>query len=78
MKSGKGFVRLIGKYSYIIVFALIFVVYVITSSGLTWGGMMNIFRHSAVVGIIASRVRLTCPWDPCWRWTQAFPSSYLI
>ena len=60
MKSGKGFVRLIGKYSYIIVFALIFVVYVITSSGLTWGGMMNIFRHSAVVGIIALGMGLIC------------------
>ena len=50
----------ISKYSYVIVFLLIFAVYVITSNGLTWAGMMNIFRHSAVVGIIAFGMGLIC------------------
>ena len=45
--------KTLGKYSFVIVFILIFLVYMISSSGLTWGGVMNIFRHSAVVGIMA-------------------------
>lgn len=52
--------KLIAKYSYIIVFLLIFAVYMVTSSGLTWAGMMNIFRHSAVVGIIAFGMGMIC------------------
>lgn len=49
-----------GKYSFILVFFLIFLIYVITCSGLTWGGVMNIFRHSAVVGIIGIGMGLVC------------------
>lgn len=60
MNSGKGFLRTLGRYSYVVVFALIFLVYMWASSGLTWGGMMNIFRHSAVVGIIALGMGLIC------------------
>ena len=49
-----------GEYSYIIVFVLIFLVYALTSNGLTWSGTMNIFRHSAVVGIIGLGMGLIC------------------
>ena len=42
----------LGENSYIIVFVAIFIVYALTTNGLTWSGMMNVFRHSAVIGII--------------------------
>ena len=38
----------LGENSYIIVFVAIFIVYALTTNGLTWSGMMNVFRHSAV------------------------------
>lgn len=56
----KNIMKQIGKYSYVIVFLLIFLVYVMTSDGLTWLGVMNIFRHSAIVGIIAFGMGLVC------------------
>ena len=59
-KPGSPLLKLAGKYSFIIVFVLIFLIYVISSSGLTWAGAMNIFRHSAVVGIIAIGMGLIC------------------
>lgn len=52
--------KLIGQYSFIAVFIAIFVVYALTSSKLTWSGVMNIFRHSAVVGILALGMGLVC------------------
>lgn len=52
--------RLAGHYSFILVFVVIFLVYVMTSNGLTWSGMMNIFRHSAVIGIISIGMGLVC------------------
>ncbi|MEY8354033.1 ABC transporter permease [Lachnospiraceae bacterium 54-53] len=52
--------RWCGEYSFIIVFVLIFMVYALTSSGLTWSGTMNIFRHSAIVGIIGLGMGLVC------------------
>ncbi|MFV0364543.1 MAG: ABC transporter permease [Suipraeoptans sp.] len=45
--------KIMGEFSFIIVFLVIFVIYAITCNGLTWGGMMNIFRHSAVIGVMA-------------------------
>ena len=45
---------LIGNYSFILIFAAIFIGYLIINQGATtWSGVMNILRHSAVVGIIA-------------------------
>ena len=45
---------LIGNYSFVLIFAAIFVGYLIINQGATtWSGVMNILRHSAVVGIIA-------------------------
>lgn len=52
--------KFIGEYSFIFVFIAIFIVYAIASHGLTWNGMMNIFRHSAVIGTIAIGMGLVC------------------
>lgn len=50
--TSAGIMSFCGEYSYILVFIAIFIVYALTSSGLTWSGVMNVFRHSAVIGII--------------------------
>lgn len=50
----------LGNNSFIIVFVAIFIVYAFTTNGLTWSGMMNVFRHSAVVGIIGLGMGLIC------------------
>lgn len=47
-------------YSFIFVFICIFVVYALTSQGLTWSAAMNIFRHSAVIGLISLGMGLVC------------------
>lgn len=52
--------RLWSQYSFIFVFVAVFSVYALTSSGLTWSGVMNIFRHSAVIGILALGMGLVC------------------
>lgn len=49
-----------GEYSYILVFVGIFIVYALTSNGLTLSGVMNVFRHSAVIGIIGIGMGLIC------------------
>lgn len=49
-----------GEYSYIWVFLAIFAIYALVSSGLTWSGVMNVFRHSAVIGIIGIGMGLVC------------------
>ena len=54
------FGRMISQYSFIIVFIAIFAVYAVVSSGLTWNGMMNILRHSAVIGIIGIGMGMVC------------------
>ncbi|MGN1167098.1 MAG: ABC transporter permease [Lachnospiraceae bacterium] len=56
----EGLYKIWSKYSFIFVFFAIFVVYMITSKGLTWGGVMNVLRHSAVIGIIALGMGLVC------------------
>lgn len=51
----------ISQYSYIIVFIAIFALYALTSrGGLTWSGVMNIFRHSTIIGIIGIGMGLVC------------------
>lgn len=52
--------RLAGQYSYILVFVAVFLVWALTSSSLTWSGVMNIFRHSAVIGVLALGMGLVC------------------
>ena len=39
-------------YSFIFIFAVIFVVFLICNGGATWNGIMNILRHSSIVGIL--------------------------
>lgn len=53
-------VKTVGQYSFIVVFIAIFIVYVIVSKGLTMSGVMNVFRHSAVIGIIGFGMGLVC------------------
>lgn len=48
------------KYSYVIVFCVILAVYAFASNGLTVGALMNVFRHSAVIGTIAIGMGLVC------------------
>lgn len=46
--------RVLGNYSFILIFFAILAVYLIINAGATtWSGVMNILRHSTVVGIIA-------------------------
>lgn len=67
--------RIWSQYSYVFVFLVIFLVYALTSNGLTWNGIMNIFRHSAVVGVIGLGMGLICltgksicRWVLCLQW----------
>lgn len=48
------------KYSFVLVFLVIFIVYALVSNGLTWDGMMNVFRHSAVIGVMAIGMGIIC------------------
>ena len=52
--------KLWSQYSFVFVLIAIFVVYALTSTKLTWSGVMNIFRHSAVIGILALGMGLIC------------------
>lgn len=52
--------KLWSHYTYIFVFFIIFLVYTMTSNGLTWSGVMNIFRHSAIIGVISVGMGLIC------------------
>lgn len=49
----KKFTKFCASYSFILIFIAIFIIYMISSSGLTWNGIMNILRHSGVIGIVA-------------------------
>ena len=49
----KNLAKIWSGYSFIFIFAVIFLAYVFVSSSLTWVGVTNILRHSAVIGIIA-------------------------
>ncbi len=64
MNTGKTKSNMLGKvwrdYSFIFVFLIIFLVYAMTSSAFTWSATMNIFRHSAVIGIVALGMGLVC------------------
>ncbi|EOQ40083.1 ABC transporter permease [Butyricicoccus pullicaecorum] len=52
--------KLLAQYHYVVVFLVVFAVYAAASSSLTWNGMMNIFRHSAVIGILGLGMGLIC------------------
>lgn len=53
-KSKKSFTKVLGSYSFILIWACILVAYLIINWGATTlNGVMNILRHSAVVGIMS-------------------------
>ena len=53
-KSGNPITRFIGSYSFIMIFIAILVAYlIINGKATTFNGVMNILRHSAVVGILS-------------------------
>ena len=53
-KNKRSITKVIGNYSFILIFACILIAYLIINAGATTlNGVMNILRHSAVVGIIA-------------------------
>ena len=50
----KSVTKVLGNYSFVLIFLCIFIAYIIINGGATtWNGVMNILRHSAVVGIMA-------------------------
>ena len=51
---------LVKKYSYVLVFLIILAVYAIVSNELTLNALMNVFRHSAVIGVIAVGMGVIC------------------
>ena len=52
--SAKKITTVLGNYSFILIMLAIFVAYLIFNQGATtWSGVMNILRHSAVVGIMS-------------------------
>ncbi len=53
-RQSRSFSRVLGNYSFILIFFAILIAYLFINAGATtWNGVMNILRHSAVVGIIA-------------------------
>ena len=53
-RSGNPITRFIGNYSFIMIFIAILVAYlIINGKATTFNGVMNILRHSAVVGILS-------------------------
>lgn len=53
-KNKKSITKVIGSYSFILIWACILIAYLIINAGATtFNGVMNILRHSAVVGIMA-------------------------
>lgn len=54
VKKKRSLSRIIGGYSFILIFLVIFISYLFINQGATsWSGIMNILRHSTIVGIIA-------------------------
>ncbi len=66
MSQGKGvagnrkrtIVSILQKYSYIIAFLALFLLYYSMNRNLTWTGVTNIFRHSGVIGVLSLGVGL--------------------
>ena len=53
-KSGNSITKTLGNYSFIIIFLVIFFAFLLINGGATtWSGVMNILRHSAVVGVLS-------------------------
>ncbi len=53
-KTGNSIAKATGNYSFVLIFLVIFIAFLIINSGATtWSGVMNILRHSAVVGVLS-------------------------
>ncbi len=53
-KIGGSIAKTLGNYSFILIFLVIFFAFLIINGGATtWSGVMNILRHSAVVGVLS-------------------------
>ncbi len=51
---------LVKKYSFVLVFLAILIVYAVANGGLTLNAGMNVLRHSAVIGTIAIGMGIVC------------------
>ena len=47
-----GLLNIVKTYSFVLVFLVIYIVYASVSGGFALGAAMNVFRHSAVIGVI--------------------------
>lgn len=52
-KTGNTFGRYLSEYSFVAIFLVLCLAYFCSSSQLTWNGVMNIMRHSGVIGIMS-------------------------
>ena len=55
-----GALGLVKKYSFVLVFLAILIVYAVANGGLTLNAAMNVLRHSAVIGTIAIGMGIVC------------------
>ena len=71
-----GLLNIVKTYSFVLVFLVIYIVYASVSGGFALGAAMNVFRHSAVIGVIAIGMGIVCltgdidlsfPWARCSR-----------
>jgi ribose transport system permease protein len=54
----KTVISILQRYSYVIVFFTLFLLYYYLNTNLTWTGVTNIFRHSGVIGVLSLGVGL--------------------
>ena len=53
-REKKSLTKMVSGYTFVLIFFAIFIAYLVANGGATtWNGVMNILRHSAVVGIMA-------------------------
>lgn len=52
-KKGGSFGKYLSEYSFVAIFVVLCLAYFFSSSQLTWNGVMNILRHSGVIGIMS-------------------------
>ena len=55
-----GLLNIVKTYSFLLVFLVIYIVYASVSGGFALGAAMNVFRHSAVIGVIAIGMGIGC------------------
>ena len=53
-REKRSLAKMVSGYTFVLIFFAIFIAYLVANGGATtWNGVMNILRHSAVVGIMA-------------------------